>query len=262
MTTKNAIVSSSVAGKLFDIVRGERVGRGAFVLPTDFIFVMVSDAKVDLQTWRAPIELDAEMTYRDINSLQSLEEAKQSLLKEVYNRICQGRGKAYGELWAEHHREYKSSARAILDENKDPTDIGISFDALKQKYVALFNESVEALMSETCPVMSDTCARSLCSLDSALIYSALREKTRRQLATVVYLATYRAASAVSGSDMSSTVSGGGQKAVSFCWEICPEELHRNKGDNVASRSVEVAGRQRTGPTIETLISTELQYSIF
>ena len=204
------------------------------------------------------VTIDPDMTFVDKFTTSTLDIAMSEVLREVYNKPSAEEGKPYGELWKIYYRQYKAEARGIYDETKDPLERNHLFDLLKEKYACKFKDCADLLFKERYENLLCTLGASgTTSYDNELVIRALGDKIRRQLATVVYLITYQ--------DSCSDLEGGHKKSdyylssknpgVSFCWEICADELHKNKGDNVCRRVSLDGGTCST----EILISAELDH---
>jgi hypothetical protein len=220
------VFSDSVVGKLYDMVKA---------------------VSVKLSKRSNEVLVDPELTYRDRRSKQSLADAQKSFLTDVNNAQCPVTGKTFGLKWLDYYKNYKNEMFCKL-KDRDQVEKNQRILALKMQYICMFDEDAISLFRMRYP------NRELSSFeegsDEELRFNGLKEKCRRQLATVVYLAVYSSASRDKGSYAPS---------VSFCWEVCGEELHTNKGEN-ASRNINTNGNVNSASAsmMETLISSEMK----
>lgn len=200
------------------------------------------------------VTIDKELTFRDRFSSYSIEKAEDIFFREVNNFQCCYTNKAYGTKWTELYKQYKTDAATLLNRRDvSAYEKNIIFTALKANYVSLFDQDAKALFQCRLDRLK------LCTFeespDQEYITNALRNKCRRELATLIYKVVY------------SNAQKGGQTdqvqyapRLSFCWEVCGEELHANKGENVLIRARDINDKNISrghGATMETLVTSEM-----
>ena len=125
--------------------------------------------------------------------------------------------------WQKHISEYKAR-RLRLMSNGDSVDNKAAFQKIQTHYCRLFEESVDAMKAKLLPTL-----QLHCSIPS--IYESLREHAtflcRRHVALLIYMVTYLNEKS---KDKAARVN------FSFCWDICPTELHSVKLEKMLKKN--------------------------